>query len=434
MTLAAQNKPHLNIAENYENLNVEREGNTYEIRLSKGKHYEFLVLQQGIDVEVILEDSSGKELIKMDSPNGAHGYEKFEFQSVANANYTLKIKPFDLKVESENNIISILIRQLSKKDLKRRELIRKELEIENKKNVQTLDIDHFWQAFDLLKTCKSKSDSIRIIQNSYLDRATSGFKEFMRVRSRQLNAENFVRTISKYPKFYNSIRENSYKVKEAEPLIEAVFKNFSQLYPNFKPFKVCFAIGTIGTGGTTSDNFVLIGTEISTATAYNDLSEFEGSSKKSSLAYKGDFVQKLKNIVAHECVHTQQKRGLAKTAVACHLLQSCLREGAADFIGELVAGGQINASALDYGDAHEKMLWASFKSELCNTSHSGWLYNYSEVKDKPADLGYYMGYKIAQAYYNNAENKQQAIIDIIEMDNPFQYLEQSGYDQKFQKN
>ena len=55
----------------------------------------------------------------------------------------------------------------------------------------------------------------------------------------------------------------------------------------------------------------------------------------------------------------------------------------------------------------------------------------AQVKDKPADLGYYMGYHIAKSYYENAKDKKQAVIDIIEMKNPLQFLGKSGYDKKF---
>jgi uncharacterized protein YjaZ len=96
----------------------------------------------------------------------------------------------------------------------------------------------------------------------------------------------------------------------------------------------------------------------------------------------------------------------------------------------LVAGKQINTVAQEYGNKHEKQLWTAFKNELCNESINNWLYNYSTVKDKPADLGYYIGYKIAQEYYKNSADKKQAVIDIIEMTNPMKFLELSKYDQK----
>ena len=72
----------------------------------------------------------------------------------------------------------------------------------------------------------------------------------------------------------------------------------------------------------------------------------------------------------------------------------------------------------------------AFKNELCNQNIGGWLYNGYAVKDKPPDLGYYLGYKIVESYYNNATDKKQAIIDIIELDNPIRFLELSKYDQK----
>jgi hypothetical protein len=111
-------------------------------------------------------------------------------------------------------------------------------------------------------------------------------------------------------------------------------------------------------------------------------------------------------------------------------LYQSLREGACDFIGELVSR---NKKKNEYGDQHEAKLWTEFKNELCNENIGNWLYNGYAVKDKPADLGYYIGYKIAESYYNNHTDKKKAIVDIIEMDNPIQFLENSKYDQKQKK-
>lgn len=61
----------------------------------------------------------------------------------------------------------------------------------------------------------------------------------------------------------------------------------------------------------------------------------------------------------------------------------------------------------EYGDLHEKALWQEFKNSLCKNNGADWLYNGGTVKDKPADLGYYIGYKIAQAYYENAKDKNK---------------------------
>jgi hypothetical protein len=46
-----------------------------------------------------------------------------------------------------------------------------------------------------------------------------------------------------------------------------------------------------------------------------------------------------------------------------------------------------------------------------DTSH--WLYGKSGGKDRPVDLGYWMGFKISEAYYNHAADKKQAVRDLM---------------------
>lgn len=102
-----------------------------------------------------------------------------------------------------------------------------------------------------------------------------------------------------------------------------------------------------------------------------------------------------------------------------------------DFISEKITNSHINKTAQKYGDEHEKELWQLLKSEMCAEESINWLYNGGDVKDKPADLGYYMGYKIAESYYNNASDKIKAISEIIEMNDPLRFLIDSKYEMKF---
>ncbi|MBK7443028.1 MAG: hypothetical protein IPI65_16365 [Bacteroidetes bacterium] len=105
---------------------------------------------------------------------------------------------------------------------------------------------------------------------------------------------------------------------EALPLIETVFDSLKIIYPNFKPFQVCFSIGAMRTGGTTTSEFILIGTELTTT------------------GEKSKIPQRIKAIIAHEAIHTQQKYLLKPGAVVCNQLDECLDEGVANFIGELI--------------------------------------------------------------------------------------------------
>lgn len=81
------------------------------------------------------------------------------------------------------------------------------------------------------------------------------------------------------------------------------------------------------------------------------------------------------------------------------LLGRSLHEGSADFIGKLVAGGNIQPPLHEYSNARDKKLWLEFKKEMNNTDTCNWLYPGDKAKDKPADLGYYIGYKIAESCY-----------------------------------
>lgn len=63
---------------------------------------------------------------------------------------------------------------------------------------------------------------------------------------------------------------------------------------------------------------------------------------------------------------------------------------------------------------------------------SDWLYNGSKSQNRPADLGYWIGYKITKAYYDKAADKKQAVADIIQIDDADEFLEKSGYASKFQ--
>jgi uncharacterized protein YjaZ len=132
-------------------------------------------------------------------------------------------------------------------------------------------------------------------------------------------------------------------------------------------------------------------------------------------------------IVMHELIHFQQKHPDSD------LLASCMREGAADFVAELVAGRNINEQNKPYADSHEEALWQKFQEDIQRKDRQNdWLYNYDEGKrvGRP-DLGYYMGYKISQALYESAKDKSAALRMIIEMRDPQKIYELSGYGKRF---
>lgn len=404
------------------------ESQLFKLTLSKGGVYQFSILQQGVATHIILNDIDKKQAFESDIPDDIDGYEKFEYIPKATGIFYLTIERFDDVQNTESGKATVFVKSLSNTEILLRQKIKKELSTENQKSVLTVDIDHFWEAYDNLKNCKSFADSSNSFQQLYLDRATDGLIDFIRIRDFQ--AEKYVKLVSEYPKFYNSLRKNTFEVKKSEQTIGKVFLKFKEIYPNFKPFKVCFAMGIMNTGGTISNNFVLIGTEITTSTKDIDLSEFEANEYRKIFEGNEDLQAKIKSLVAHECVHTQQPKIIDPNSIKCELLYRTLREGSADFIAELVSG---NEKINEYGDKNERQIWTDFKNEICNENSNNWLYNHSTVKDKPADLGYFVGYKIAKEYYKNANDKKQVVNDIIDITNPLRFLELSKYDQSEKK-
>jgi hypothetical protein len=381
----------------------------YKLPLLKDGIYQFAILQRGIAVYYELVSPAGEKVFENLDIYDIKGYEKFEHTATTSGTYSLIISRFEHDANPDTGKINISVKSLSKKEIAVRKQIRRDLASENAKNVTTVDIDHFWTAFDSLKSCKTYADSVSVLQKNYLDRATDGMLDFIQVRD--WTAERFVDAISKHRDFYQQVRQNTLDAKTAVPIIEDVFARFKEIYTDFKPFKVCFAIGIKNTGGTVSDKYVLIGTEVTVAGAVS----------------AQDIVQKIRGIVAHECVHTQQKLYPDSAAIHCPLLWQSIREGSCDFIGELITG---QSRTNEYGEKNEGKLWADFKNELCNKNFDNWLYNGYAGKDRPGDLGYFIGYQIAKEYYRNTPDKKQAVREIINMTDPIHFLEQSKYDQK----
>lgn len=288
--------------------------------------------------------------------------------------------------------------------------------------ILTEDIDNFWTAYDALKSSK---DSIATFQSMYIDKATSEFKKFIELRG--FFTEEYVALVNNKPKFLKSLRPLLESIKNKRGEIDNIYTKMAELYPNFKAPNICFAISPTRTGGTTDKGLILIGAEIAAVDPeIVDLSEITGFLKNVFESKSGNVI----HLVAHELIHTQQLLGDNENE---SLLSQAITEGAADFIGTILMGEQtMNSAIFNYGEAIEKELWNEFYNDVKDNkgfSDTDWFYNYNS--NRPADLGYYVGYKICENYYNHANNKKQAIKEILEMQDANDFLEKSKYKMKF---
>lgn len=288
------------------------------------------------------------------------------------------------------------------------------------------DIDNFWIAYDSVQTTKDTVKQVQFIQELYLDKATAGLKDFM--IAREHSAKRHLQNILSFPKFWTSLRPRTLDIKNHTKEIEQLMQRFKLLYPEFKQPDVYFTIGVLNSGGTTNAEKILIGSEIACSDKTVDASELN-SWLQGVFQDNKDVVY----LVAHEVGHTQQKLGDSEDDGNSNLLGYCIREGACDFIAELLLEKEIVSPYMTYGKANEKTLWEEFQKEMSGQDVKNWLYNGSQVQQ--ADLGYFIGYAICKSYYDNSRNKKKAIEQIIELDyNPksvFKFLKKSKYNVKF---
>lgn len=294
--------------------------------------------------------------------------------------------------------------------------------------VVTIDIDHFWVAYDSIQKTTDKTKQLKFIQELYLNKASKGLQDFM--VAREHSAKRHLDNILNYPKFWISLRPHTLEIEKHKKDINKLMSRFKKIYPNFKQPEVYFTIGCLNSGGTTTKDKILIGSEIACANKNVDASELnawlQGVFKHTTT---------IVSMVAHEVGHTQQINGDSENDGKSNLLGYCIGEGACDFIAELLLKKPVKSPYMSYGNAHEKELWKLFEVEMLSQETENWLYNGDDAPNGIADLGYFVGYKICKSYYDNAKDKKKALKEIIELEYSTEtvanFFNQSNYAEKW---
>ena len=285
----------------------------------------------------------------------------------------------------------------------------------------TSDIGNFWRAYDLSEG-KTTEEKIEIYNTEYLAIGSIGLQDFTEAHIQ--DAEKLVNAIEAMPKYYASIRVSSNRVLEMTDRIRDYMHAWKDLYAEAVFPDVYFVIGRMMSAGTFSPNGLLIGTEILSRS--DDVPEEELRPVYLKLVKP---IEYLPYVVIHELIHPQQKYDFDGTTLLGHSIM----EGAADFLGELASGGLLNQLQHEYGRVHEMALWDDFSREMLKDNMKNWLYNYYEdLGDRPPDMGYYMGYRICESYYEKMDDKRQAIRDILavkDATDALRFLQESGYGQ-----
>lgn len=282
----------------------------------------------------------------------------------------------------------------------------------------TVDIDRFWKAYDHAQ--RQPDRAVEIYDKEYFDKGSVGLQDYYELKIKDTRL--FVQNQEAKKKFYRSIRPNTLRVAAMTAQIRAGFRKMKELYPAAQFPPVYFVIGRFNSGGTASAHGMLIGTDQMSGapdTPRGELSLWERNTLGA--------IETLPDVVAHEQIHYLQKKGGPAT-----LLHGAINEGMADFLAQLTTGRRPTSRYYTYGDAHEKQVWADFKREMNGSNWDNWIANggAQETEDKPGDLGYYVGYRICEAYYEEQADKKQAVHDILNISDYPAFLAASRYETK----
>lgn len=281
------------------------------------------------------------------------------------------------------------------------------------------DVPRFWHAWELAQEAPDVEARAAILAREYLAKGSPGLREFQRLRigdARQLTA-----TIDAAPRYYAALRIATTQAQGVEPGIRKVLFALARAWPDAIFPDVYFVVGRMNSAGTVADAGLLIGLDMLGVTADTPLDELSEWHRAVVRPVAG-----LPHIVAHELIHYQQRYDGAKGGGT--LLATSINEGVADFVAEQISGATINAHVHAWAIPRERELWAEFRERMHGEETKGWIYDTNPGGGRPADLGYFVGYRIAQCHAAKTKDPVAALRGLFEIDDFDAFLAASGYE------
>jgi hypothetical protein len=271
--------------------------------------------------------------------------------------------------------------------------------------VHTEDVHLFYRVYD----AAGGHPTAEQLQHDYLDRGSDGLQVL--ARERNVTGQRIADALANDPSLYTGAKRCLSALPRARERLEAALRKLAQLYPEARFPPVTVAIGRgkpVAIGA--PDTGIQVGLEALCAIDWLD----------------PDVEDRIVYVLAHEYAHVQQVHADAiSDKPSPTVLEISLVEGIAEFVGELTAGRIAYSRNAAAAVGHELEIETRFAADIDKTDLSDWVYN--ATPDTPGDLGYWVGYRIAKAYYRNAPDKRQALREIFEMDDPKVFLEKSGW-------
>jgi len=265
------------------------------------------------------------------------------------------------------------------------------------------DVERFFKVYD----SAGGHPTAEQLQRDYLDPGSDGLHQLAKVRN--VSGTRIAEALAKRPEIYSGARRCMTVLPRVRERTAVALRTLTTLYPEARLPPVTVAVGRgkpVAVGSPATG--IQVGLEALCA------ADFFNPNVEDRFVY----------VIAHEYAHVQQVPALVDSD---HLtvLEGSLMEGAAEFAAELISGDVSNSYFKAMTRGREKEIETAFVADLDKTDLSRWLYN--TTPEKPADLGYWVGYRITKSYYQRAKDKRQALKDILDMTDPKAFLAKSGW-------
>jgi len=274
------------------------------------------------------------------------------------------------------------------------------------------DVENFIRAFGGLA---EGADTATVLQAQYLDLGSPGLVMF--IEKYDLTAERLLKAIRRYPGEYAAIDEKLAALRKSEASYREAYADLKKVAEDSVFPPTYFLVGArrgIGSGSTEGPLITI--------------------EKKSTQGIQEDLAATL----VHEMVHMEQLAVLGDAYFAIFsgpertLLATSVREGVATLLSELVTGGSPHKNeARAYLLEHEAELWEQFRVVMLGSDMSDWLWSDPANPEWPRDLGYAMGARIVEVYLRLADNRDEAVREILAITDYELFLRKSGYGTQF---
>jgi hypothetical protein len=265
------------------------------------------------------------------------------------------------------------------------------------------DVERFYRIYDAANGQPTAEE----LQRDYIDAGSEGLHTLARLRN--VTGARIAETLARNPEIYSNARRCMAVLPRVKERVQVALGALARLNPGgrFPPVTVAVSRGKPAGIGY-PDSGIQIGLEAVCAADFMN----------------PDVEDRFVHLISHEYVHVQQAPALAGRDDLT-VLQRSLLEGGAELISELISGlaGQAHFPGLTQG--REKEIETAFLVDQDKTDLSAWLDN--STLEKPGDLGYWVGHRIAKSYYRHASDKRQAVRDILQMTDAKAFLSRSGW-------